>query len=72
MYIRAIIKGQRADEQQRKWLPLASRVQIIGSYARTEFGHGSNVQGLETTATYDPKHRRISHSQSYSYFQKSE
>ncbi len=26
---------------------------MIGSYAQTELGHGSNVQGLETTATYD-------------------
>jgi hypothetical protein len=23
--------------------------------AQTELGHGSNVQGLETTATFDPK-----------------
>lgn len=27
---------------------------IIGCYAQTELGHGSNVQGLETTATFDP------------------
>jgi hypothetical protein len=30
-------------------------MQIIGCYAQTELGHGSNVQGLETTATFDPK-----------------
>jgi acyl-CoA oxidase len=29
-------------------------MQIIGCYAQTELGHGSNVQGLETTATFDP------------------
>lgn len=27
---------------------------ILGTYAQTEMGHGSNVRGLETTATYDP------------------
>ena len=25
----------------------------IGSYGQTELGHGSNVRGLRTTATYD-------------------
>lgn len=30
-------------------------MQIIGCYAQTELGHGSNVQGLETTATFDPQ-----------------
>ncbi|KAK6157947.1 hypothetical protein DH2020_005261 [Rehmannia glutinosa] len=53
MFIPAI-KGQGTDEQQRKWLPLAYKMQIIGCYAQTELGHGSNVQGLETTATFDP------------------
>jgi acyl-CoA oxidase len=28
-------------------------VQIIGTYAQTELGHGTFVRGLETTATYD-------------------
>jgi hypothetical protein len=32
---------------------LAQTFQIIGCYAQTEMGHGSNVRGLETTATYD-------------------
>ncbi|XP_010540819.1 PREDICTED: peroxisomal acyl-coenzyme A oxidase 1-like [Tarenaya hassleriana] len=48
------IKGQGTDEQQQKWLSLANRMQIIGCYAQTELGHGSNVQGLETVATFDP------------------
>lgn len=30
-------------------------LQIIGCYMQTELGHGSNVQQLETTATYDAK-----------------
>ncbi|KAB2001900.1 hypothetical protein ES319_D11G027900v1 [Gossypium barbadense] len=54
MFIPAI-KGQGNDEQQQKWLPMAYKMQIIGCYAQTELGHGSNVQGLETTATFDPE-----------------
>ncbi|KAG6501311.1 hypothetical protein ZIOFF_041190 [Zingiber officinale] len=54
MFIPAI-KGQGTEEQQKKWLPLAYKMLIIGCYAQTELGHGSNVQGLETTATFDPK-----------------
>ncbi|KAL8091253.1 peroxisomal acyl-coenzyme A oxidase 1 [Apium graveolens] len=54
MFVPAI-KGQGTDEQQEKWLPLAQTMQIIGCYAQTELGHGSNVQGLETTATFDSK-----------------
>ena len=53
MFVPAI-KGQGTEEQQQKWLPLAYKMQIIGCYAQTELGHGSNVQGLETTATFDP------------------
>lgn len=53
MFIPAL-KGQATEEQQHKWLPLAYKMAIIGCYAQTELGHGSNVQGLETTATFDP------------------
>ncbi|KAH3826400.1 hypothetical protein DPMN_128304 [Dreissena polymorpha] len=41
------------DEQKAKWLPLAQSYQIVGTYAQTELGHGTNLLGLETTATYD-------------------
>ncbi|KAM7494059.1 hypothetical protein LguiB_028668 [Lonicera macranthoides] len=54
MFVPAI-EGQGTDEQKEKWLPLAYKMQIIGCYAQTELGHGSNVQGLETTATFDPQ-----------------
>jgi acyl-CoA oxidase len=53
MFIPAL-KGQASDEQQKEWLTKAYRMQIIGCYAQTELGHGSNVRGLETTATFDP------------------
>ncbi|KAL8155686.1 hypothetical protein AgCh_000908 [Apium graveolens] len=54
MFVPAI-KGQGTDEQQEKWLLLAQTMQIISCYTQTELGHGSNVQGLETTATFDSK-----------------
>ena len=45
------------DEQQAKWLPLCRDFRMIGCYAQTELGHGSNVRALETTATFLPEHR---------------
>lgn len=29
-----------SDEQVAKWIPLATKHQLIGSYAQTELGHG--------------------------------
>ncbi|XP_010529972.1 PREDICTED: putative peroxisomal acyl-coenzyme A oxidase 1.2 [Tarenaya hassleriana] len=49
------IAGQGTEEQKRKWLPLAYKMKIIGTYAQTELGHGSDIQGIETTATFDSK-----------------
>lgn len=40
------------DEQQRVWLPLCRDWKMIGCYAQTELGHGSNIRALETTATF--------------------
>ncbi|KAF8857328.1 acyl-CoA oxidase [Acephala macrosclerotiorum] len=40
-------------EQVAHWLPLAESGKIIGSYAQTELSHGTNVGGIETTATFD-------------------
>eukprot|EP00644_Phytophthora_capsici_P004306 jgi/Phyca11/109589/e_gw1.17.16.1 len=42
------------DEQQAKWMKMAKQWRMVGCYAQTELGHGSNVRGLETTATYIP------------------
>ena len=43
------------DEQKAKWMPKIHNLDILGCYAQTEIGHGSNVAGLETTATFDKK-----------------
>ena len=40
-------------EQKAFWLPKIQNLDILGCYAQTEIAHGSNVAGLETTATLD-------------------
>ncbi len=47
------IEMQGSEEQKEWWYKRALRCQIIGAYAQTELGHGSNVRGLSTTAEYD-------------------
>jgi len=47
------LKFFASEKQKEEWLPKANHLQVIGCYAQTELGHGSNVQGLETTATLD-------------------
>ncbi|MES2306692.1 MAG: acyl-CoA dehydrogenase [Gemmatimonadota bacterium] len=36
------------------FLPRIARGELLGVFAMSELGHGSNVRDLETTATYDP------------------
>jgi acyl-CoA oxidase len=40
------------DEQIQRWIPLCLDWKMIGCYAQTELGHGSNVRALQTTATF--------------------
>lgn len=48
------LREQGTPEQHKLFLERAAKYQIIGCYAQTELGHGSNVRGLETTATWNP------------------
>ncbi len=42
-----------------KYLKNIGSLDLPGCFAMTETGHGSNVRGLETTATYDPQSGEI-------------
>ena len=47
---------EQADAAQRAyWMPQIESWDIIGAYAQTEQGHGSNVRGLELQARWDPR-----------------
>ncbi|CAO2656682.1 Nn.00g054850.m01.CDS01 [Neocucurbitaria sp. VM-36] len=48
------LKEQSTVEQRVRYLEKAANYEIIGCYAQTELGHGSNVRGIETTATWNP------------------
>jgi hypothetical protein len=48
------IRSQANPEQFKYWMERAQNGDFIAAYCQTELGHGSNVRGLETTATFDP------------------
>jgi acyl-CoA oxidase len=55
------------ESHHHKYLIDAASCQLMGCFAMTEIGHGSNVQALETTATYDPTNEQfIVHSPTFS------
>lgn len=47
------LRDQGTPEQHELFLRKAENYEYIGCYAQTELGHGSNVRGLETTATWN-------------------
>jgi acyl-CoA oxidase len=55
------------EYHHKKYLPDAASTNLMGCFAMTEIGHGSNVQGLETTAVYQrASDDFVLHSPSYS------
>jgi len=49
----SVVKNLGDKDQVEKWLPMIHSLKMTGCYAQTELGHGSNVAGIETTATFD-------------------
>lgn len=47
------MKEQGSEEQRKYWLPKMEAWDVIGAYAQTELGHGSNVRGIELEARWD-------------------
>ena len=47
------------EYHHKKYLPRVASCELLGGFAMTEIGHGSNVQALETTAVYDFEHREF-------------
>ena len=45
------------ERHHAKYVGPLINLDLLGCFAMTETGHGSDVQHLETTATYDPRHR---------------
>jgi acyl-CoA oxidase len=43
------------EHHHKRYLRAATSMELPGCFAMTETGHGSNVQALDTTATYDPE-----------------
>lgn len=43
------------NRHHEKWLKDTERFMIKGCFAMTELGHGSNVRGIETVATYEAR-----------------
>ncbi|XP_067943579.1 peroxisomal acyl-coenzyme A oxidase 1-like [Watersipora subatra] len=54
-----LIESQGTDEQIAEFKPKAECLEIIGTYAQTEIGHGTYLKKLETTATFDKERQQF-------------
>ena len=48
------IENLGTDKHHQKYIPDLISLDLLGCFAMSETGHGSDVQSLETTATFDP------------------
>ncbi|XP_051240041.1 peroxisomal acyl-coenzyme A oxidase 1 isoform X3 [Dicentrarchus labrax] len=53
MFLPTLLNQATPEQMDRFFMP-AWNLEIVGTYAQTEMGHGTHLRGLETTATYDP------------------
>ncbi|XP_060724645.1 peroxisomal acyl-coenzyme A oxidase 1 isoform X1 [Tachysurus vachellii] len=53
MFLTTLLNQASPNQLDTLFTP-AWNLEIIGTYAQTELGHGTHIRGLETTATYDP------------------
>src|SRR2546423_2440580 len=49
-----VIRRLGTERHHRRYLRAAMTMELPGCFAMTETGHGSDVQSIRTTATYDP------------------
>lgn len=47
------VMGLGTERHHKQYIEPMIKADLLGCFAMTETGHGSNVRGLETTATYD-------------------
>ncbi|MBE1548988.1 acyl-CoA oxidase [Mycobacterium sp. OAS707] len=48
------VENLGTERHHQAYVPRIINLDLLGCFAMTETGHGSDVQSLETTATYDP------------------
>ncbi|MCV7170519.1 acyl-CoA dehydrogenase family protein [Mycobacterium manitobense] len=48
------VENLGTERHHEEYVPKIISCELLGCFAMTETGHGSDVQSLETTATYDP------------------
>src|SRR5919204_1356301 len=54
-----VIRRLGTKRHHEKYLRAAMTIELPGCFAMTETGHGSDVQSIRTTATYDPEHQEF-------------